>query len=89
MDESTNESDWLADIQERELGAAFGLLLDALAPLGPLGAQVLYVAQPIAGVLGGSVWREAAAGLAEALEAPGGVETLREKLDSMRDEGKG
>lgn len=90
MDETTNQPDWLAQIHERELDGVFGLMLDALAPLGPLAAQLLYVAQPVAGVIGGGLWRDTAAGLAQALEEPGGVDALRARLDEMGEsQGKG
>lgn len=82
MDEPRTDSDWLAEIRARDLDAALGLLLDVLAPLGPLAAQLLYVAQPFAGMVGGSLWRDAAAGIAEALEAPGGTDALRARLDA-------
>lgn len=54
------------------------MALDVLEPLGALGAQALWVAQPVLGL-----WlpRQAVRELAEALEAPGGIERLRAFLD--------
>lgn len=86
MDDSTTDGGWLAQVKGRDLDGALDLALNALAPLGPLGAQLLYVAQPLLGMIGGSMWRDAAAGIAEALEAPGGVEALKAQLEDMRDE---
>ncbi len=54
-------------------------LLDALAPLAPISAQALYVAQPLAG-LASRDWHVALGGLAAALEMPGGVAALRAAL---------
>ena len=53
------------------------LLLEAAEPLGPLGAQVLYVAQPTLGLL---VPREEVASLARLLDAPDGMAWLRVQL---------
>ncbi|HLV37444.1 MAG TPA: hypothetical protein VKY59_20160 [Spirillospora sp.] len=71
-------SDWIQQAKVRGFAAPLRILLDVLEPLGPLGAQVLYVAQPVSRVLGAS---EAVRHLAEALEEPGGIDRLRERLD--------
>jgi hypothetical protein len=71
------EDDWIDGVKSRGLTGAFSVVLDVLEPLGPLGAQVLYVAQPLAGVFG---WRRAVGDLADALETPGGVDALRRRL---------
>ncbi len=84
MDDSTR-TDWLTQLHKRDLDGPLGVALDALAPLGPLGAQLLYVAQPLLGIMGGHLWRDAAAGIAQALEKPGGVDALRAQLDELRD----
>lgn len=72
-------ADWIERIKARGLGNWLALALDVLEPLGPLGAQVVWVAQPVLGL-----WlpRSALGGLAEALEAPGGVEGLRVLLEA-------
>lgn len=53
-------------------------MLDVLEPVGVLGAQVLYVLQPVAGVIG---MRAAFSEIARALETPEGVEALRQQLE--------
>jgi hypothetical protein len=70
--------DWIDEIRARGLTDALRVALDALEPLGPVGAQLLWVVQPVSGLVGG---REIMGKLAEALEEPGGVERLRQLLD--------
>ena len=70
--------DWIEQAKAHGFAQPLRLALDVLEPLGPVGAQLLWVAQPVAGLLGG---REMLGGLAEALEEPGGVEHLRHLLD--------
>jgi hypothetical protein len=74
MDEQT---DWIDQIKARGFGDLMGVTLDALEPLGPLGAQLLWVFQPLSGVLG---WHKAVDQIARALEEPGGIDTLRQRL---------
>ncbi len=76
---------WIAQAKARGHGNMLSLALDALEPLGPLGAQVLWILQPTAGLFGGSGVRTAMAELAHALEERGGLEGLRAEL--ARDEG--
>lgn len=52
--------------------------LDVLEPLGPLGAQVLWVLQP---TLGAFVGRDVLGELANAMEKPDGIAQLRRLLD--------
>ncbi|MBI5957955.1 MAG: hypothetical protein HY866_04420 [Chloroflexi bacterium] len=59
------------------MASGIGLLLDLLEPLGPLGAQVLWIAQPTLALF---VPRDEVASLAQLIEAPGGVAWLREQL---------
>lgn len=73
-----NEQEWIARIKARGWDNALRVALDAFAPLGPLGAQLLWVAQPVSGLFGAG---EALGKMAEALEAPDGVERLRQLLD--------
>lgn len=73
-----HEPDWIDDVHARGLGGALRVALDALAPLGPLGAQLLYIAQPTLGLFG---LREAAHDIALALEDPGGLDAIRARLD--------
>jgi hypothetical protein len=78
-----DEYEWLREIRARGWGDALSTALDVLEPLGPLGAQVLWVAQPAARLVGG--WGEMLGALAQALEQPGGVERLRRALDDDTD----
>lgn len=73
-----NEAELIADLKRRGWTNALSLLLDMIEPLGVLGAQALWIAQPTATLFGG---REITAALARTLEQPGGVERLRALLD--------
>lgn len=70
--------DWVTELQTRGLGDALGLALDVLEPLGVLGAQLMWVAQPVLGV-----WfdRDAVRKIAQTLETPGEVEHIRHFLE--------
>ena len=68
---------WIDVARRRGLTGALDLVFDVLEPVGPLGAQMLYVVQPMAGVFG---WRQAVGEIAIALEEPGGVAALRRQL---------
>ena len=70
--------EWVIQLQARRLGSALGLALDALEPLGVLGAQLVWVAQPVL-----SLWvgRETVQGFARTLETPGELEQIRHFLD--------
>lgn len=52
--------------------------LDAFAPLGPLGAQFVWVTQPALGLLWG---QDRLTALAETLESPDRLAALRARLD--------
>jgi hypothetical protein len=68
-----------ARLRAAGLAAPAAALLDALAPLAPLGAQALYIAQPLAGVASAD-WRVLLGDAASVLEQPGGVDALRRAL---------
>ena len=70
--------DWVKQLQARGLGDALGLALDVLEPLGVLGAQLIWVAQPVLGV-----WfnRDTVSNIAQTLETPGEVEQIRHFLE--------
>jgi hypothetical protein len=72
------EQDWIQQVKAHGLTVPLRVLLDVLEPLGPVGAQVLYVAQPAASLWGGG---QALGHIAAALEQPDGVEQLRQLLD--------
>jgi hypothetical protein len=71
-------SEWVQLVKARGLAGVLAAALDALEPLGPLAAQMIWVAQPVAGLL---LPRAALDAVARALEEPGGVERLRRQLD--------
>ncbi|MBI1281938.1 MAG: hypothetical protein GC179_27685 [Anaerolineaceae bacterium] len=70
-------------MQARGLGDALSLALDVLEPLGVLGAQLIWVAQPVLGV-----WfnRQTVRSIARTLETPGEVEHIRQFLEHQQDE---
>lgn len=74
----------VAQLQARGLAGAAVALLDAFEPLTALGAQALFVAQPMAGLANGS-WRALTGDLARALESPDGVRALRDALHDATD----
>lgn len=70
---------WIQAVRARGWGDAVSIALDVLEPLGPLGAQILLIAQPAARLIGG--WGDTVGMFAQALETPGGIEQLRQALD--------
>jgi hypothetical protein len=68
---------WIREIRARGWGDTLSIALDVLEPLGAFGAQLLWIAQPLAGLVGG---RALVDSLARALEEPGGIERLRQML---------
>jgi|GEM_PF-1049544 len=78
---------WLATCKQRlhalGLDGLLGALLDAAAPLAPLGAQLLYVAQP---TLGLALSPRVISQLADVLEEPEGVAWLRWHLGLDEDQ---
>ncbi|MBL8157225.1 MAG: hypothetical protein JNM70_23835 [Anaerolineae bacterium] len=77
-EESFEGTAWIEQVRARGLADAFRVALDVLEPLGPLGANLVWTAQPIL-----SRWlpREAIGALAELLDTPGGIDHLRRQLD--------
>jgi hypothetical protein len=74
---------WSVRLQAARLRGLVALLLEAAEPLGPLGAQVLWIAQPALGVL---LPRDEIASLARVLDEPGGVAWVRGQLVGSDDE---
>ena len=72
------EPQWIQQVKARNLTGVVSAALDALAPLGPLGAQLVYVAQPALGLF---VGRDALTELGQSLEEPDGIARLRAFLD--------
>lgn len=73
-------ADWVETAKANGWGDLLAVLLDALAPLGVLGAQVLYVGQPVLSVF---VNRDALTALAGALEDPDELDALRRQLEDV------
>ncbi|MDX2161915.1 MAG: hypothetical protein SF162_11370 [bacterium] len=69
---------WLRRAKAHGWGRTLALLIDAAEPLGALGAQMLYVSQPVFGLFG---LGRMIGGIAEALETPEGIAALRAALD--------
>jgi hypothetical protein len=70
-------SSWRDQLHQYRLGGVTGAVLQALEPLAPLLAQLLYVVQPLARVVGG---HRAVGELADQLETPQGIAQLRADL---------
>ncbi len=68
---------WAERLKAMGLDGIASVLLDASAPVAPLGAQLLYVAQPTLGVFFSS---ESVGELARWLETSDGVAMLRREL---------
>lgn len=73
---------WSQRLRVARLDGLAGALLDAAEPLGPLGAQVLWIAQPALGLF---VPRSEIDALARVLDQPGGIAWLREQLTGPDD----
>ena len=75
-------SRWSRRLRAARLDGPVGLLLDAAEPLGPLGAQLLWIAQPTLGLL---LPLDEVALLARLLDTPGGVAWLHQQLATPDD----
>lgn len=79
---SENETHaWIQAAHRRKLTGAVRLTLTALEPLGVLGAQFIYIAQPMAAIFGA---HQALGDIARALEEPDGVRRLLDSLDDVQ-----
>lgn len=79
--------DWIEQIKARGLANAVTFALDALEPLGPLGAQMIWITQPLFGVFGGERTRHAVGDIAEALESADGIAHIRQRLSATDGDG--
>lgn len=70
--------EWVQQVRQRGLSNALGVALDVIEPFGPLGAQLLWVAQPLLGMV---VSRDVLDSMAQTLEEPDGIERLRQALE--------
>jgi hypothetical protein len=78
-------SGWSARLRKAGLGELVGTFLDVAQPLGPLGAQILWIAQP---ALGFVMPRDEVDGLARLLDHPAGMAWLREELVGAQHSGE-
>lgn len=76
----TEKTPLVQQIKQHGWEAPAGLLLDVLEPFGALGAQVIWVAQPL---LGAFIPREMLSDLAVLLEDPDALDEVRRQLDSQ------
>ena len=74
---------WSVRLKASRMQGVVGALLDAAEPLGPLGAQALWVGQPVLALF---VPREDVTALARLLEEPAGLAWLRAQLTGPDDE---
>lgn len=78
MTDHSEQFTWAQQAHARGLDGLLHVALDVLEPLGPLGAQLVWIVQPMLGMW---ISREVLQQLAETLETPGGFEQLRQQLD--------
>ncbi len=76
---------WSARLRAAGLDGLAGALLDAAEPFGPLGAQILWVAQPAIGLL---IPPDEIDGLANLLDDPAGMAWLRAELTGTDQNGE-
>ena len=74
---------WRTRIEELGVGGMVDTLLIVMAPLAPIGAQLLYIAQPVMGLF---VERNSISQWATLLEEPDGLDWLRVQLTGHSDE---
>jgi hypothetical protein len=74
---------WSRRLRVARLDGLVGALLEAAGPLSPLGAQLLWIAQPTLGLFAP---REDIVLLARLLDDPDGMTWLREQLTGPDDE---
>lgn len=75
---------WSRGLRAAHLEGVVAVLFDVAAPLSPVGASLLWIAQPVLGLV---TPRDDIATLARLLEDPEGVDWLRARLIGVEDEG--
>ncbi len=78
-DKNITHTTWIDRAQAQGMGGMMRLLLDIATPFGVIGAQVLWIAQPIATMFGKG---SAVGNLAKWLEEPNALRELRARLDT-------
>jgi hypothetical protein len=74
---ATSAERWRERLHRAKLDRIVGAFLEAAEPLSVLGAQVLYVSQPVLGLM---VQRQVIKDWANLLETPGGLAWFRDQL---------
>jgi hypothetical protein len=69
---------WLERVKTSEFKPFLSAALDVIEPLGPFGAQLLWVSQPLISIFGA---KDAVSEIAQAIETPEGIARLRQLLD--------
>lgn len=77
----SEQADWITALKIRGLAGFARAALDALEPLGIIGAQMLIIAQPAVNVMAPMGWRSALHDITQALEDPQALAALRDALD--------
>lgn len=70
--------EWIHSVKQTGLGDFLYMAVKVLAPLGPIGAQLLFVAEPLAGL---AFDRKIIRDIANALEEPEHIKHLQEQLE--------
>lgn len=78
LDDKEKNDAWVQWAKAHGWGPLLSAVLDAFEPLGPLGAQLLWTAQPALRLFGADA---SVTALAQALEAPEGIDALRAQLE--------
>lgn len=77
MEKKTPSFQWIDAAKARGWDGSLRLAFEVLEPFAPIASQMLWVAQPMAGVFGGEA---AIKELAEALDSAEGIAALKNKL---------
>lgn len=72
------EYEWIQSVKDSGLSDFLQIAVKGLAPLGPIGAQVLFVLEPFAGI---AINRKIIRDIAIALEEPEHIKRLQEQLE--------
>jgi hypothetical protein len=78
MNEKPITDAWVKTAKARGWDSGLLLMMDIIEPISPLASQMLWVVQPMAGAFG---VHEAIRELAETLDSPEALKSLREKLE--------
>lgn len=76
--DKNEEYEWIQSVKQTGLGDFVHMAVKVLAPLGPIGAQLLFVVEPFAGI---AFDRKMIRDIANALEEPETIKHLQEQLE--------